>query len=43
MSYLLDPVIKIPVEEAVKVAVDHPFMCSTIGAAMRRLAVLFWL
>lgn len=43
MACLLKAFIKIAVEEAVKSSVDHPPTFSTIGAALRRNAVLFWL
>ena len=43
MEYLIEAFVKIAVEEAVRIAVDHPVVFSVIGAAARRIAVLFWL
>jgi hypothetical protein len=42
MEYLIEAMIKIAVEEVIKIAVDHPGIFQTAAAVARRIAMLFW-
>lgn len=43
MEYLIDAMVKIALEEVLKIAVDHPGIFQTATATARRVAMLFWL
>ena len=43
MEYLLEALLKIAVEEIVRIAVDRPGVFQTVTAIARRIAMFLWL
>ncbi len=43
MEYLIEAMVKVAVEEVVRIAVNHPGIFQTVTAVARRIAMFLWL